>query len=70
MTFRRPLWLIKLTHYEYWTWYLFFLPLAPYWLYQALDQARYAYQNQRLSTNAPRAGLLGTHRDISPDGSP
>ena len=30
-----PLWLIKLTHFEYWTWWMFYIPLLPYWLYQA-----------------------------------
>ncbi len=36
MTFKRPLWLIKITTYEYWTWWVFYLPLLPYWLYLAL----------------------------------
>ena len=31
-----PLWLIKLTHFEYWTWWMFYIPLLPYWLYQAV----------------------------------
>ena len=31
-----PLWLIKLTHFEYWTWWMFYLPLLPYWLFQAI----------------------------------
>jgi hypothetical protein len=30
-----PLWLIKLTHFEYWTWWMFYVPLLPYWLFQA-----------------------------------
>ncbi|MEA5257474.1 hypothetical protein VB264_06755 [Arcicella aquatica] len=30
-----PLWLIKLTNFEYWTWWMFYIPLLPYWLYQA-----------------------------------
>ena len=31
-----PLWLIKLTHFEYWTWWMFYIPLLPYWLFQAV----------------------------------
>jgi hypothetical protein len=31
----RPLWLIKLTHYEYWAWQWFYYPLLPYIFYQA-----------------------------------
>ena len=31
-----PLWLIKLTHFEYWTWWIFYVPLLPYWLFQAI----------------------------------
>ena len=33
---RLPLWLIKLTHFEYWTWWMFYVPLLPYWLFQAI----------------------------------
>ncbi len=31
-----PLWLIKLTNFEYWTWWMFYVPLLPYWLFQAI----------------------------------
>lgn len=31
-----PLWLIKLTHFEYWSWWMFYVPLLPYWLFQAI----------------------------------
>lgn len=31
-----PLWLIKLTNFEYWTWWMFYVPLLPYWLFQAV----------------------------------
>jgi hypothetical protein len=36
MARRRPLWLIKLLNYEYWSWWFFYLPMLPYWLYLAL----------------------------------
>lgn len=31
-----PLWLIKLTNFEYWTWWMFYVPLLPYWFFQAV----------------------------------
>jgi hypothetical protein len=30
-----PLWLLKITNFEYWTWWMFYVPLLPYWLLQA-----------------------------------
>ncbi len=35
-TLKLPLWLIKLTNFEYWTWWMFYVPLLPYWLFQAI----------------------------------
>jgi hypothetical protein len=35
MKLRQPLFLVKLLNYEYWTWWVFYLPMMPYWLYQA-----------------------------------
>lgn len=32
---RLPLFLVKLFYYEYWPFWLFFLPLVPYWMYLA-----------------------------------
>lgn len=33
---RLPLFLVKLFYYEYWPFWLFFLPLVPYWLFLAI----------------------------------
>ena len=33
---RIPLFLVKVFNYEYWPWWLFYLPMTPYWLYQAI----------------------------------
>ena len=33
---RIPLFLVKVFNYEYWPWWLFYLPMTPYWLYQAV----------------------------------
>ncbi|MBC7891256.1 MAG: hypothetical protein H7Y12_03510, partial [Sphingobacteriaceae bacterium] len=41
--FRWPLFLIKLTHYEYWTWWAFYLPMLPYWVYLAAKTRSMAY---------------------------
>lgn len=40
---RWPLFLLKLTHYEYWTWWAFYLPMLPYWAYLALKTRSLAY---------------------------
>lgn len=40
---RTPLFFIKLFNYEYWTWWAFYLPMIPYWLYQALRTRSFAY---------------------------
>ncbi len=33
---RIPLVFVKIFNYEYWPWWMFYLPLAPYWLYLAI----------------------------------
>ncbi len=33
MAAKRPLWLVKLLHFEYWSWWAFYLPLLPWYLY-------------------------------------
>jgi hypothetical protein len=40
---RSPLFLIKILNYEYWPWWLFYLPMIPYWLYQAMRAKSLAY---------------------------
>jgi hypothetical protein len=40
---RLPLWVIKIFHYEYWAWWVFYLPMAPYWLYQAIRTRSLTY---------------------------
>lgn len=41
--FKTPLFLIKLTNYEYWTWWVFYLPILPYWLYLAIKSRSLTY---------------------------
>lgn len=38
-----PLSIIKIFNYEYWPWWVFYLPMAPYWLYLALKTRSFTY---------------------------
>lgn len=40
---KKPLWLVKLLHFEYWTWWLFYLPLLPWYLIQAFRAKSFTY---------------------------
>jgi hypothetical protein len=40
---RKPLWLVKLLHFEYWTWWAFYLPLFPWYLWQAFRAKSLTY---------------------------
>jgi hypothetical protein len=53
-----PLWLIKLFKYEYWTWWVFFLPLAPYWLYLAIRNRSLTYFTT-VNPCIPDGGVFG-----------
>ena len=53
-----PLWLIKLYKYEYWTWWIFFLPMAPYWLYLALRNRSLTYFTT-VNPCIPDGGVFG-----------
>lgn len=53
-----PLWLVKLYKYEYWTWWIFFLPMAPYWLYLALRNRSLTYFTT-VNPCIPDGGVFG-----------
>jgi regulator of replication initiation timing len=38
-----PLWIVKIFNYEYWSWWVFYLPMAPYWIYQAIRTRSFTY---------------------------
>ncbi len=38
-----PLFVIKTFNYEYWPWWLFYLPMAPYWLYLAFRTRSFTF---------------------------
>lgn len=40
---RLPLFLIKIFNYEYWSWWVFYLPMVPYWLLQAFRAKSFTY---------------------------
>ena len=40
---KTPLIFVKFANYEYWPWWLFYLPMAPYWLYLALKTRSLTY---------------------------
>ncbi len=40
---RTPLFLVKIFNYEYWTWWIFYLPMTPSWIFQAIRAKSLAY---------------------------
>ncbi len=40
---RIPLFLFKTFKYEYWPWWIFYLPVLPYWVYLSLKNRSFAY---------------------------
>ena len=68
---RTPLFLVKIFNYEYWTWWLFYLPMAPYWIFQAIRAKSLAYFTA-VNPGIEAGGFYGEHKteimkNISPD---
>ncbi|MGQ0827348.1 MAG: hypothetical protein ACT4ON_03020 [Bacteroidota bacterium] len=40
---RPPLFIIRFVKYEYWSWWFFYLPVLPYWLYLSIKSRSLAY---------------------------
>lgn len=40
---QKPLWLVKLLHFEYWTWWFFYLPLLPWYIWQAIRAKSFTF---------------------------
>jgi hypothetical protein len=40
---RAPLWLVKLTNYEYWPFWLFYLPMVPVWIWQSIRNRSFTW---------------------------
>ncbi|MCP1381454.1 ATP-grasp domain-containing protein [Runella sp. S5] len=49
-------------NYEYWTWWVFFLPLTPYWLYLALRNRSLTYFTT-VNTCIPDGGVFGESKN-------
>lgn len=68
---RMPLFLVKVFNYEYWPWWLFYLPMTPYWLYQAVRAKSLAFFTA-VNPGIEAGGFYGEHKteimkNISPD---
>lgn len=55
---KKPLWWIKLTNFEYWSFWFFYLPAVPYGLYLALRSGSLAYFTA-VNPAVPLSGLQG-----------
>ena len=68
---RMPLFLVKIFNYEYWPWWLFYLPMTPYWLYQAIRAKSLTFFTA-VNPGIEAGGFYGEHKTeimkhISPD---
>ena len=68
---RIPLFLVKIFNYEYWPWWIFYLPMTPYWLWQAL-RARSLTYFTAVNPNIEAGGFYGERKNeilqyISPE---
>ena len=55
---RLPLFLVKVFYYEYWPFWLFFMPLLPYWLYLSLKSKSLTYFTA-VNPAIPHSGVFG-----------
>lgn len=55
---KKPLWWIKLTNFEYWSMWFFYLPTVPYGLYLALRSGSMAYFTS-VNPAVPLSGMQG-----------
>lgn len=54
---------IKLTQYEYWPWWVLYLPLLPLWLFEALLSGRIRYF-MAVNPGLPRSGFYGADKKV------
>jgi hypothetical protein len=59
---KRPLWLVQLLHFEYWTWWKFYLPMVPYYLYLAAKTRSLTFFTN-VNTCFENAGFFETEKD-------
>lgn len=64
-------WLYKLLRYEYWPWYVFYLPMIPIYLYGVVTTRRWLYFTA-VNPSIFMGGFFGEHKDeimhLIPDG--
>lgn len=68
---RMPLFFVKVFNYEYWPWWLFYLPMTPYWIYQAIRTKSLTFFTA-VNPGIEAGGFYGEHkteimRNISPE---
>ena len=71
---RLPLFLVKLFYYEYWPFWIFFLPLVPYWVYLAVKHRSLTFFTLA-NPGIPHGGVFGESKadileKISPEYQP
>lgn len=68
---RMPLFFVKVFNYEYWPWWLFYLPMTPYWIYQAIRAKSLTFFTA-VNPGIEAGGFYGEHKteimkNISPE---
>ena len=58
---RIPLFLVKVFNYEYWPWWLFYLPMTPYWIYQAIRAKSLTFFTA-VNPGIEAGGFYGEHK--------
>lgn len=58
---RMPLFLVKVFNYEYWSWWLFYLPMTPYWIFQAIRAKSLTYFTA-VNPGIEAGGFYGEHK--------
>lgn len=56
-----PLFLVKVFNYEYWPWWLFYLPMTPYWIYQAIRAKSLTFFTA-VNPGIEAGGFYGEHK--------
>ena len=56
--FKLRLFILKWTHFEYWPWLFFYIPIVPFYLFYAI-RARYFYFNTAANPGIDLGGLFG-----------
>lgn len=56
-----PLFFVKVFNYEYWPWWLFYLPMTPYWLYQAIRAKSLTFFTA-VNPGIEAGGFYGEHK--------